>query len=325
MCKINNVEIHLEVPKQKNTIDEFDTIRFNYYGYITKIEYISAFTFKIKISSNFSDKLIFEYFSIILKLLFFNYGYFMEINSYKVNNEIVNYKNYCDLDFYKSNVEYVNSYKITSIPNVIKPLAIKKIKEEEQNYFLGFRALYYLKSNNYSSVLYDHKFTILCHILEGFIENSSLEKEILLELQKKQPNKKKLYFEDRITYYTKKLLSISKKTNSSIYTVLKENSKKLPEKIKNTRNQYSHYVRKKKTIEVKNSIYYFYIMELVYRIILLDKCGVKYDISLKNNLQNIHDWILTNTRNLINENDYKTLNYKIRYRTNRHNNCQEKI
>lgn len=320
MCKINNVEIHLGVPKQKNIIDEFDTIEFNYYGYITKIEYISAFTFKIKIDSNFNDKLIFEYFSIILKLLFFNYGYFMEINSYKVNNEIVNYKNYCNLDFYESNIEYVNSYKITSISNVIKPLAIKKIKEEEQNHFLGLRALYYLKSGRYSGVLYDHKFTILCHILEGFIQNSSLEDAILIELRKKNPNKKKLYFKDRISYYTNKLLSISIKTNSSIYTILRETSKELPEKIKNTRNQYSHYVKKKKTIKIKYAIYYFYIMELIYRIIFLDRCGIKYDINLKNNLQNIHDWILTNTRNLIDENDYKTVNYKVRYRMNSYHN-----
>lgn len=320
MCKINNVEIYLEIPKQKNKIDEFDTIEFNYYGYITKIEYISTFTFEIKIDSNFNDKLIFEYFSIILKLLFFNYGYFMKIKSYTVNNKIVNYKDYCNLDFYESNIEYVSSYKIASISNVIKPSAINKIKKEEQNYFLGFRALYYLKSNNYSGVLYDHKFTILCHILEGFIINSSLEKEILLEIKKKHPNRNNLYFIDRISYYTKELLSISKKTNSNIYTILRENSKVLPKKIKNTRNQYSHYIKKQKTIKIKNSIYYFYIMELMYRIILLDKCGIKYDINLKNNLQNIHDWILTNTGILINENDYKTTNYKVRYRINNYYN-----
>lgn len=61
-------------------------------------------------------------------------------------------------------------------------------------------------------------------------------------------------------------------------------------------------------------------MELMYRIILLDKCGIQYDINLKNNLQNIHDWILTNTGNLINESDYKTTNYKVRYRINNYHN-----
>ena len=44
------------------------------------------------------------------------------------------------------------------------------------------------------------------------------------------------------------------------------------------------------------------------------------NINLKNNLQNIHDWILTNTGNLINENDYKTTNYKVRYRINNYYN-----
>lgn len=210
------------------------------------------------------------------------------------------------MDYLISNSEYASGYHILSNDKLFTKKNISTFRKKEKKVSLGSKAFYYLKSNKYSGVLQDQKFVIMTQIAEGFVEGTEIEQ---LLLQTKYPNQQHLYFAQRIDYYIDKLKIISKHTKSSVFKVLNIKPDKLTDKIKQTRHRYSHYIFKDNTITISKSIFYFYLMDLIYRIVFLEECGINYDNNLKKYLYSIHDWILDNTRKVSSLNEYKTLSY----------------
>ena len=87
--------------------------------------------------------------------------------------------------------------------------------------------------------------------------------------------------------------------------------KKIKEQIKNTRHMYSHYTKKNKTIKGDNFIYLYYILELSFRVLVLEDVSVKYGNEIEENLFSIHDWIMENRKKNIKLEEYKSATYKM--------------
>ena len=74
---------------------------------------------------------------------------------------------------------------------------------------------------------------------------------------------------------------------------------------------YSHYTKKNKTIKGDNFIYLYYILELSFRVLVLEDVGVKYGSEIEENLFSIHDWIMENRKKNIELEEYKSATYKM--------------
>lgn len=73
---MNTIEITLENPNKKIVLDSFDTFSISYYG--IKVDFINKMSdgFLLQLCSDKSTDKIFNFFLILHKMLFFNYGYF---------------------------------------------------------------------------------------------------------------------------------------------------------------------------------------------------------------------------------------------------------
>lgn len=257
----------------------------------------------IKIISNQNFKNIYNYFLLQYKILFFNNGYFYEIEEYKEDNKIINIKEkYCDLDIYISNNKYIKNYRILKLKDILNPKSIKKFKEIEEKNSLLFNAFYYLHSEKYKDILCDHRFIILSQVAEGYIENSKHN----LKLKEKS-------FLQRILIYIKIFRKYDKLSKSNVLEILNENPKKLARKIKNSRNMYSHYIRKSEILKEDEYIYAFSILELGFRLLIIEDigCVIKINEEIEENFCSIHDWILSNKYTNLDINKYKSNAYKI--------------
>ena len=295
----NIVNITLENYNNKPIISDISNLKLQIYKY--KVEYFFT-DGKIYISIQSKEKLstIYNHFMIHYKLLFFNNGYFYEIKEYKENNKIVNISKYNDIEAYKTNNEFIKNYKITNIKNLLNRKSIKEFNKIEHKYKMIFYAFYYLHSDKYNSVLCDHKFMILSQLCEGYIENSKHEKNI-----------KTTDFKGRIGIYIDFFRKIDKKNNAEIFKVLNTYPEKVKEQIKNTRHMYSHYTKKNKTIKGENFIYLYYILELTFRILILEDIDIKHGEDIKENLYSIHDWIMERKKEDIKIGEYKSTIYRI--------------
>lgn len=295
----NIVNITLKNYNNSPVISDISSFKSSIYKY--KVEYLFK-DGKLYITITSKEKLstIYRHFMIHYKLLFFNNGYFYEIEEYKENNKIKNIKNYSNIEAYITNLEYIKNYRITNIKKIINKETIKKFKKIEQENILIFFAFYYLHSNKYNSILCDHRFIILSQLCEGYVENTIHEK-----------NAKTKDFKGRIGIYIDIFRKIDIKSNSKIFESLNTYPKKIKEQIKNTRHMYSHYTKKNKTIKGDNFIYLYYILELSFRVLVLEDVSVKYGNEIEENLFSIHDWIMENRKKNIKLEEYKSATYKM--------------
>lgn len=233
------------------------------------------------ISSNeVSD--IYKHFMIHYQLLFFNNGYFYKIIEYKENEKVINIsEKYNNTGMYDTCDCFINSYKITNINKLINSENIKKMDNLLDNYGFIFRAFYYLFSKRYEKVLIDHKFMILSQICEGYIESSEHEKKIEGEKN----------YSKRIKIYIDNFAKQDENQNSEIFQILGKDAEEIIDQITNTRHRYSHYVEKKNVIEDDMFWYYFVILELAFRMIILEDISIVLDNEMEENLFLIHDWI----------------------------------
>ena len=100
-------------------------------------------------------------------------------------------------------------------------------------------------------------------------------------------------------------------TMIKIFESLNTYPNKIKEQIKNTRHMYSHYTKKNKTIKGDNFIYLYYILELSFRVLVLEDVSVKYGNEIEENLFSIHDWIMENRKKNIELEEYKSATYKM--------------
>ena len=215
---MNNIKVNLNIPKTGVKIDKFDDFNVKYYKY--DIKFIYEDNISIQIKSNCKLETIFNFFLTLHKMIFFNYGFFMEIEKYIENGKETDIKKYFNLDFIYTDKQFIHNFKITTLKNLFNRITIKKFLTLYGKNFIGIISLFYLKSNLYSKILLDHRLAIMSQISDGFIENN-LEYKI-----KKISDYKGIHFLDRIYYYFETLSKISKKTNSEVFKVLKTYPKK---------------------------------------------------------------------------------------------------
>lgn len=313
---MNNVKVLLTRPydeKYNFVIEEFKIKIGNY-----NIKYYNNVMggFCIEIISNNSFKSIWKHFILHHRLLFINYGYFMNIQKYEENNMSVSTKKYTNIECYNSSKKQTRNFEVVNLKNLITKKSIKKIKELSFNFNLGMQALYYLNCERYESVLIDQKIVILSQIIEGYvIQNENKENQALILTKIKDSSKEEAYFQDRITIVINELVDIDYKYKSEMFKVLKKNTIDLSEEIKNTRHIYSHYLNKKDKKIVghdghKNLGYIFFILFLSFQISLLNDLGVTIDKTVEQRLFLIHDLIIHNN-NRIKIKKYKSNIYKI--------------
>lgn len=302
---MNNIEIKLDIPKVGNKIEKFDDFNIKYYKYDIKFLYKDNISIQIK--SNCKLETIFNFFLTLHKMIFFNYGFFMEVKKYIENDKEIDIKKYIDLDFIYSDKQFIHNFQITSLKKLFNKKTIKNFLTFNNKNFLGSMSLFYIKSDSYSKMLLDHRLAIMSQISEGLIENN-LERKI-----KKISNTRHISFLDRIYYYFKTLSKISKENDSKIFKVLKTYPRKISKELTQLRHQVSHYIIKENVISTKKMLYCFYLLELTYRIVFLNEIGINYGKELKSNLDNIHDWILTTTEKNFSLGDLKTATYKMNY------------
>ncbi len=295
----NHINVILENYNSNPINSNIKNFKVKYY------KYNSEYIFKdgrlyININSIEDVRAIYRHFMIHYKLLFFNNGFFYKIKEYKENDKIVDINKYGNIEIYITNKVYIKSYKITSIGNLINRDTIREFSKRDKKYKFIFQAFYYLHSERYQYVLCDHRFMILSQLCEGYIENSEYEKQITNKC-----------FLERIGIYINYFRSIDKRINSKVFEVLNTYPKKIVKQIKNTRNKYSHYKKKKKIIKGKNLIYLYYILELAFRILILSDVKTIYSEEIKENMYTIHDWIMEGTKENIKEEEYKSGVYKL--------------
>lgn len=124
----NIVNITLKNYNNSPVISDISSFKSSIYKY--KVEYLFK-DGKLYITITSKEKLstIYRHFMIHYKLLFFNNGYFYEIEEYKENNKIKNIKNYSNIEAYITNLEYIKNYRITNIKKIINKETIKKLKK----------------------------------------------------------------------------------------------------------------------------------------------------------------------------------------------------
>lgn len=237
----------------------------------------------------------FKLFLIIHELLFLNYGYFFDIYKYYENDELIDYKKYCNLDCYNSHLIRNFSEKIADISELITKESIKSYKTIKNCFLNGLNGMFYLKCENYSKILIDHRFCIISQICEGFIRSTKLEKNVEQSL----PNKRKVKFLDRIEFYIKKLDFYNKKYSLRLYKILKIQRKTLLKQIDGSRHMLSHYTifkdnngNNKPKLNNNNYLFMYIILEYILRIVILEEITVKLNEEMiENSLKNYKDFI----------------------------------
>lgn len=159
-------------------------------------------------------------------------------------------------------------------------------------------SLQYLVSNNYKSVIINHKITLLLHIIDGLISDSKInpmKKEIISRFNIHNNiggYKPKAYFLCK-NYFFKYHI----KYNCEILSLLKVNEYEFVEVIADTRNWYSHFLAdNNKTNRLRDGaemLTYFEIIYYAIRLYFINQIGVSANEEwIKEYFYSIHDWIL---------------------------------
>lgn len=154
-----------------------------------------------------------------------------------------------------------------------------------------------LISENYQSIMSDHRITLLLHVIDGLV-NDSVIPQMTSEL------KNRYNFTDKVGTYKPKVYYLLKnyffgyhrKFNCEILQLLHVNQKQFIGIICDTRNWYSHFLKyttkKNRMHSGKEMLIYFEIIYYVLRLYLLDELKVEIDeTQVREYFYCIHDWI----------------------------------
>lgn len=275
---MNNLKVILKNDPHKAILEDFSDFGFEYSYFNISYNYENL-QITVTIKSKKSFKELYEIFMLQYELLFLNFGYFIPIAEYKENDEISSFSKYNNLEYIYSQERYIRKDQIVSVPNLINKTVLDKFANIKNKFSLGMISLYYIKSKRYERVLIDHLFVTLVQICDGYS---------LLKFNK--PNK---YFELKKTIkpYIDLLNELNDKYNLDIYGRFNANKDKISENICDTRHQYSHYIRKKDSFrDGEDHILYFWLFDLLLRMIIFNDLGIIYEDSAIENIRSICDW-----------------------------------
>ncbi len=186
------------------------------------------------------------------------------------------------------NESTLNKQALTNIKNIIsnKPFEI----------FSAFTAL---TSDSYEKIYAEHKINLLLQCFDGYIYN-------------KDKKYHKMHFKDRLKEIINVFFEYEKKYNTEILKTQNILEDDYLEKLKNTRHQFSHYIKKQNTLECgQEFVVNFFLLHYTFRIYLLKEINlIPKEKNVEEFFKSIYDWI-----NILNNNDfkdYKSVAYGIR-------------
>lgn len=231
----------------------------------------------------------------MLSVLFLYLGGYPKIVEIRENNKIIDISNILN-KFYTQDYFIKNNLAICKIDDTtINAAVLAKFKTINQ---LPIYSLQYLVSENYKSITSTHKITLLLHIIDGIVPDSTpgLEAEI----------KRKYHVNGNIGKYLPKVYYLCKyyffnyesKFNCEILKILNETEYSFLRKITDTRNANSHFLNSNKKIHRMEDgdevLRYFQILYYSIRLCLIDKLKVQTEENwIVEYLYCIYDWIST--------------------------------
>lgn len=293
---MNKLKVILKNDPHKAILESFSDFKFKYSNCNISYNYENL-QIIVTIKSKKSFKELYEMFMLQYELLFINFGYFIPIAEYKENDDISSFSKYNNLEYVYSQERYIKKDQIVSVPNLINNVDLDKFTILKREFSLGMISLYYIKSKRYERVLIDHLFVTLIQICDGYS---------ILKFNK--PNK---YFELQKTIkpYIDLLNILNNKYSLDIYGRFNANQDKISKNICDTRHQYSHYIRKKDSFrDGEDHILYFWLFDLLLRMIIFNDLGISYEDSAIENIRSICDWS-SDIRKL--DYPYLSMTYKI--------------
>ncbi len=231
----------------------------------------------------------------LFSLLFIYLGGYTKIIKIETNGQCIDISKYVGkFDTWEYFVK--NNLAICQInEDTINEKVLQKFRNLKQ---MPLYSLQYLVSNNYKSVIINHKITLLLHIIDGVIPDSmisSMEKEMISRFNIRNNiggYKPKVYFLFKNYFFT-----YHEKYNCEILSLLKVTEYEFVEIIADTRNWYSHFLAdNKKTNRLKDGaemLTYFEIIYYAIRLYFIKQIGVSANEEwVKEYFYSVHDWIL---------------------------------
>lgn len=236
------------------------------------------------------ESLLFEIFS----LLFIYLGAYPKIESITANKENKDITNL--LVKYNTHTIYrKESFCLCDINSTtINESVLKKYRKINR---IPISTLQYIVSEDYKSVITNHKITLMLHIIEGLVDRNLLP-SLKQELQRKM-NKKDIGDFMAATYHICKsfFFNYHRKYKFDILSLLKVNQNKFLRILSDTRNWYSHYLKEtqkpERLVDGVDIVIYFKIIYYVIRLFIMDAIQVKCDYGrVSEYFYIMHDWIL---------------------------------
>lgn len=252
---------------------------------------------EIKISGHKNNEKIKIFFFELISMMFIYLGSFPKIEELKIGDEKIDINKYANKFISDSYFERRDSY--------ICEISEETICEEKYNEFkkipqLPIYSMQYLISKFYRQMNIVHKMTLLTHIIDGVAHVPTNKKQLKANLRAKYNIPLSVEVGDYLIQtdiVMTPFFKLHSKYNCEIIIFFGKNRYNFLKIISDTRNWYSHFLKKTQKIDrLKNGMEMVIFFELIIfclRIYLCETMKIKLvEDNVKEYLYTIHDWIL---------------------------------
>lgn len=210
--------------------------------------------------------------------------------SVDIDNRVRKYKT--SKQFLKNNLVLCDITSETITEDVI--VKLRKINQ------LPIYSLQYLISETYDHVIVNHKMTLLLHVIDGLYDDSrkQMDKQKIREKYQASRNGKIGDYMAAVYWMCSNyFFHYHRKFGCDIMPLLKVTQYEFLERLSDTRNFYSHFLKEnQKELKIKRGtdfVIYFEIVCYMIRLAIIDRIGTKVDEeNIKEFYYTVHDWIL---------------------------------
>lgn len=230
-------------------------------------------------------------------LFFFYLGSFPVLELLQENGESVDIDN--RVRKYKTSKQFLkNNLVLCDITSeTVTEDVIVKLRKINQ---LPVYSLQYLICETYDHVIVNHKMTLLLHVIDGLYDKSRKEMD-KQKIRDKYPASRNGKIGDYMAavYWmcSNYFFHYHRKFGCDIMPLLKVTQYEFLERLSDTRNFYSHFLKEnQKELKIKKGtdfVIYFEIVCYMIRLAIIDRIGTKVDEeNIKEFYYTVHDWIL---------------------------------
>lgn len=256
----------------------------------------------IKIEGCINSVELINLLSDIESLLFIYFGSFFKELSILINGCEQDLSDKVDKYQTNSNFKNINLVLCCINAQTVNKSIVSKLRELNQ---YPLYSLQYLVSENYKSVITDHKITLLLHVVEGMVDKKDPRE--VIDYFGIQPNEKLGgYFASAYHLCKSFFFKYDEKYEAEILPLLidadiKESSKdkelKFIKSMVDTRHWYSHFLntseKQSRLKEGDEMLIYFEIIYYALRLLVIKELGLELDEGkIKEFYYTVHDWIL---------------------------------